>query len=136
MVLLIPLSRKLPFILLSIKLPSSVLEKEREIYKHQAKGTGKPDPVVQKIADGRIYSGKQAKENGLVDELGGLDDAIKEAAKLSQITDYTVVEYSRPVSLSEKFLQFKTNINLLGVNLDLKKAQDAKPSLKYQWSIN
>jgi len=101
-----------------------------------AEGRGKDKAEIKKIADGRIYSGKQAKENGLVDELGGLDDAIKEAANLSHITDYTVVEYSRPVSLSEKFLQFKTNLNFLGVNLDLRKAQDAKPSLKYKWSIN
>lgn len=40
---------------------------------------------VRKLADGRIFTGKQALDAGLVDELGNLDDAIKAAAKLSGI---------------------------------------------------
>ena len=43
-----------------------------------------PDDV-RKIADGRIFTGKQALAAGLVDELGNLEDAIKAAAKLSGI---------------------------------------------------
>jgi protease-4 len=46
----------------------------------------KMDPEdVRKIADGRIFTGKQALAAGLVDELGNLEDAIKTAAKLSGI---------------------------------------------------
>jgi protease-4 len=41
--------------------------------------------AVRKLADGRIFTGKQALDAGLVDELGNLDDAIKAAAKLSGI---------------------------------------------------
>ncbi|MBL7716832.1 MAG: signal peptide peptidase SppA [Bdellovibrionales bacterium] len=41
--------------------------------------------AVTKIADGRIFSGSQAKANKLVDELGTLQDAIDEAAKLAKI---------------------------------------------------
>lgn len=40
---------------------------------------------VVRLADGRIYSGRQARELGLVDELGTLNDAIKMAAKLAGI---------------------------------------------------
>jgi len=40
---------------------------------------------VKQIADGRIFSGRQAKELGLVDELGGFEDAIDLAASLSGI---------------------------------------------------
>lgn len=40
---------------------------------------------VKKIADGRVFTGRQAKEIGLVDELGNIEDAIKAAAKLSGI---------------------------------------------------
>ena len=40
---------------------------------------------VSAIADGRIFSGEQAKEHGLVDELGNLQDAIKSAAEISGI---------------------------------------------------
>lgn len=37
---------------------------------------------LEKLAGGRIWTGRQAKENGLIDEVGTLEDAIKEAAKL------------------------------------------------------
>lgn len=42
-----------------------------------AKGRGMKVDEVKKIADGRIYSGRQAKKLGLVDELGGYDDALE-----------------------------------------------------------
>jgi len=49
------------------------------------------------IADGRIFSGEQAKELGLVDELGSQDEAIELAKKLSNVERAKVVEYySRP----------------------------------------
>ena len=38
---------------------------------------------LRKLAGGRIYTGRQAKELGLIDELGTLDDAINEAKKLA-----------------------------------------------------
>ncbi|MCI0478100.1 MAG: signal peptide peptidase SppA [Anaerolineales bacterium] len=41
---------------------------------------------VKKLADGRIYTGKQAKELGLADELGDLDAAVDAAAKLGNIS--------------------------------------------------
>jgi protease-4 len=44
-----------------------------------AQGRGLKDEDVRKIAEGRIYTGKRAKELKLVDELGGLDDAIAAA---------------------------------------------------------
>jgi len=41
---------------------------------------------VKQLADGRIYTGKQAKEVGLVDELGNLDAAVDAAAKMAKIS--------------------------------------------------
>ena len=41
--------------------------------------------VVEKLAEGRVFTGRQAKENGLVDRLGTLEDAIDEAKKLAGI---------------------------------------------------
>ena len=46
---------------------------------------------VRKIADGRIFTGEQAKTNGLVDDLGTLEDAIKAAATLAGIKEEPVV---------------------------------------------
>jgi protease-4 len=50
-----------------------------------AEGRGIPVQEVAELADGRIFSGSQAREMGLVDELGDLDDAIREAGALAGI---------------------------------------------------
>ena len=56
---------------------------------------------VQTIAQGRVWSGEEAMNLGLVDEIGGLDDAIKHAAKLAGLTKYRLVEYPRKKELGE-----------------------------------
>jgi len=48
---------------------------------------------VDAIGQGRVWSGTDAKRIGLVDEIGGLDAAIKHAAKLGKTTDYFVHDY-------------------------------------------
>lgn len=65
---------------------------------------------VDSIAQGRVWSGKEAKEIGLVDEFGGLDKAIEIAAKKSKTTDYRIV------NLPEQKDPFKELINSLSEN--------------------
>jgi protease-4 len=67
--------------------------------------------VVRKLADGRIFSGSQAKEAGLVDELGGLQAAIEYAARRVGIDGDPEVIYPEPerVSLLDLFLQRTTS---------------------------
>lgn len=48
---------------------------------------------VDAIAQGRVWTGAEALEKGLVDELGGLDDAVKYAAKLAKIKTYRTVDF-------------------------------------------
>lgn len=48
-----------------------------------AEGRQMPEEQVRKLADGRIYTGRQAKELGLVDELGGYRDAVAAAGQLA-----------------------------------------------------
>ncbi|MBI5643942.1 MAG: signal peptide peptidase SppA [Deltaproteobacteria bacterium] len=55
---------------------------------------------VAKIADGRIFSGAQARERGLVDELGGLRDAIDISAELAGITGKPEVVYLESKKMS------------------------------------
>ena len=43
---------------------------------------------VEKLAEGRVWTGRQAVENGLADANGNLQTAIKKAASLAQIKDY------------------------------------------------
>lgn len=63
----------------------------------------KLDPArVEEIAQGRVWSGVEAKAIGLVDELGGLDDAIAYAAERAGIAgNYRLVEYPRQKELLE-----------------------------------
>ena len=60
-----------------------------------AKGRNMKIAEVDAIAQGRVWTGKQALEKGLVDELGNLDAAIAHAATLANITDYGVKNYPR-----------------------------------------
>ncbi len=63
-----------------------VLEDVHEQFiKAVAEGRNMPVEEVRKIADGRVFTGRQAKEIGLVDELGNLEDAIMISAKLAGI---------------------------------------------------
>lgn len=48
---------------------------------------------VDAIAQGRVWTGAEAVEKGLVDELGGLDDAVKYAAKLAKVKTYRTVDF-------------------------------------------
>lgn len=50
---------------------------------------------VRKLADGRIFSGAQAKANGLVDEIGSLQDSIELVARLAGMDEEPAVVYSR-----------------------------------------
>jgi len=70
-----------------------------------AKGRGMTKEQVDKIAQGRVWSGAKAKELGLVDNLGTLSDAIESAAKLAKLDDYKVLKVKRKLSENEKFLK-------------------------------
>ena len=50
---------------------------------------------VDAIAQGRVWTGADALKLGLVDQLGGLDDALAYASKLVKITDYSTVDYPK-----------------------------------------
>jgi protease-4 len=50
-----------------------------------AVGRGMPEATVREVADGRLYSGAQALAAGLVDELGGYEDAVAIAARAAGV---------------------------------------------------
>ena len=58
-------------------------------------GRGKTKEAIAEIAEGRVWSGEKALEIGLVDALGGLNDAIAYAVKNANLTDYTVEYYPK-----------------------------------------
>lgn len=71
-----------------------------------SEGRNIPMESLEKIAEGRVWTGKQALEIGLVDAIGGLDDALKEAANLANLSEYSVYEYPKLENPIEAF--FKT----------------------------
>ncbi|AGA79022.1 signal peptide peptidase SppA [Echinicola vietnamensis] len=61
--------------------------------------------AVMEVASGRVWSGRQAKENGLVDILGGLDDAIQIAANKADVgEDYRVLYYPKQKTILEQIM--------------------------------
>jgi protease-4 len=70
-----------------------------------AEGRGMDVETVYELADGRPYTGQQALRVGLVDALGNLSDAIKEAAKMAKIEgEPRTIEYRRIPSPLEMWL--------------------------------
>lgn len=70
-----------------------------------AEGRGMPKDSLALYAEGRVWTGNQAKEIGLVDELGGVEDAIKIAADLANLgKSYAVYEYPKMKSTIEELL--------------------------------
>lgn len=60
-----------------------------------AEGRGLEPGAVRALADGRVYSGRQARDLGLVDELGGFWDAVELAWRLAGLEGEPAVEYRR-----------------------------------------
>ena len=92
------------------------------------KGRGLSEESVREIADGRIYSGSQAKELGLVDSFGGIDEAAVIAGTLAEARDTTVVRYVETPTFSETLLarlaprepEVEQVIDAAGLNLEPK----------------
>ena len=71
-----------------------------------AEGRNLPVEKVREIAGGRVYSGIRAREIGLIDEFGNLEDAIASAARLANIADdYDVAHYPRTKPAWEALLE-------------------------------
>jgi protease-4 len=91
-------------------------EKEKEVLQYNvdeiyatflayvAEGRNIPITRVDSIAQGRVWSGSDAKEIGLVDEFGGLDVAIKMAADMAGIEDYKLVSLPRQTEFFQQII--------------------------------
>lgn len=62
---------------------------------------------VKEIAEGRVWTGEQAKQLGLVDHLGNLDAAVKAAAKLAELDAYNTINYPEPEPWFQSLLKEK-----------------------------
>ena len=85
-------------------LSTMVFDVLRQFKEAVAEGRKLPMEKVDAVADGRIFSGAQAKQAALVDELGTLDDAVHDAAKIAGIKGEPAV--LRPERSSNKIWDF------------------------------
>ncbi len=82
-----------------------------EFITHVADGRGMTKTEVDEIAQGRVWLAPDALKIGLVDEIGGIDEAIKTAAELGEVDDYEIVEYPKVKGFVEMFLDnYKTKV--------------------------
>ena len=72
-----------------------------------SKNRNKTAEEVDAVGSGRVWSGKRAKEIGLVDEIGSLNDAVKYAANKANIAEYEAVSYPEKI---DKFEQIMGNL--------------------------
>lgn len=86
-----------PFVPVDEKFKAFTLEGVEHIYNtfvtHVAEGRKMTFAQVDAIAQGRVWSGTEAVKIGLVDKIGGLNDAIVEAAKIAKIKTYGTKNY-------------------------------------------
>lgn len=80
-------------------------------------GRGMSEEKVRELGDGRVYTGQQAKENGLVDALGSLEDTIAMMEKDYNWENAKVIKYKSGLGFNE-FLG-GTMQNIFGANKDL-----------------
>ena len=108
-----------PFVPMDEKFKTVTLEGVEHIYKtfvsHVAEGRKMSIAQVDSIAQGRVWSGSQALKIGLVDKIGGLDAALKEAASLAKIKDYK----------TQNFPEFEKNINDILEHLPFAKSKES-----------
>lgn len=98
-----------PFSPIDEKFKAVTLEGVEHIYTtfvaHVAQGRKMTFAQVDAIAQGRVWTGSDALKLGLVDSIGGLDDAINEAARLSKTTNYNTRNYPEYKKDLDEFLE-------------------------------
>lgn len=81
------------------------IDRTYEIFKNRvALGRNMTMAQVEPIAQGHVYLGMDAKKLGLVDALGGLDQAVAKAAQLAKVEKYHAEEYPTPPDFMEQLL--------------------------------
>jgi protease-4 len=92
-----------------------------------AKGRNLPEEKVRALADGRVYSGEQAKKLGLVDVMGNMEDAIELVARRAGIKGEPQILFARR---EDKYWWQKFLFSFVGKEL----AHQMAWGLRYEWS--
>ena len=90
-----------------------------------SQGRDLPVEYVDEVGQGRVWTGADALENKLVDEIGGITDAIDYAAACADLNEYRIVEYPKAKTSMEQFMEL-----LGGAEATVKAAADPEETLK------
>jgi protease IV len=118
-------------------LQSMINNSYEQFVKIIADGRGLSTSEVKKIADGRIYDGRQAKEIGLIDEFGHLDDVTSAMKKDLKIENAMVVRYTDMMAFGSLFSMsvqkmFGSDLEMAGLAKIL--SQPNSPRLMYLYA--
>ncbi len=116
-------------------LEAFINESYDEFVRIVADGRHLDEETVRELADGRIYSGRQALEIGLVDELGNFDDAVAKAAALGGIAgEPRIVEYEHLPSIQDMLLGFSSQLQKSEADRALELVSEfTTPKLEYRY---
>ena len=85
-----------------------------------AAGRNKTIEYVDSIAQGRVWTGSRAKQLGLVDKIGGLQEAIAEVVKLARVKEYRIKTYPESKSFIDQILnQYPTDLTETSLKKEL-----------------
>lgn len=125
-----------PFRPLTITEKEALQEMIEQIYddftSKVASGRNMTQAAVDSIGQGRVWSGVTAKEIGLVDELGGLKEAINAAADLAELPDYKLKELPFQEEPFEKLLkEFAEEARIKIMGTEWQQAEQYYSNIKY-----
>lgn len=75
------------------------------------------ETVIRRLADGGIFTAQQAKEYGLIDEIGYTEDAVAEAKRLAGLKEARVITYEPPLSLMDSLLGIRKEAPKASIDL-------------------
>jgi protease-4 len=85
-----------------------------------ADGRKKDIGYIDSIAQGRVWGGEKARRLGLVDEIGGIQDAIRCAARLAKTSSYRLREFPEPKNFLDLLLNdYKETVKMRSIRQDL-----------------
>ena len=94
-----------------------------------SEGRDLPVEYVDEVGQGRVWTGAAAFQNKLVDEIGGLTDAIQYAAACADLTDYRIEEYPKAKTQVEQILEM-----LQGAEASVKAIANPEESIREIYS--
>lgn len=105
--------------------------------KRCADGRNMSTEDIEKIAQGRVWTGESALKLGLIDEIGGLNNAIRTAQKLAKVEGYTLLTYPKKENFIDQLINVKKdNYIEAKVNETLGEYKDAVSFLRKMKSMD